>query len=144
MKSDKGTGRDGMVVKRSPLRSGGDRRKFSVSWRHCQKFEEIKRSNMSTRQGGQFYIKSQKRVFIVVIVLSHKALSGIYFSLQVCCLHIMLYNIQFPILCLYGISRCANVPVSAAMCCTCFFFSSFVLSHSGLFVFIIFGYSLVF
>lgn len=143
MKSDKATERDGMAVKRSPLRRGWDERKFSVSWRHCQKSEEIQRSNMNTRQGGQFYMKSQKRVFTVVIVLSHNALLGFTFLYRSVA-YVMLYNIQFPILCLYGISMWANVSVPAAMCCTCFFLSSFALSYSGLFAFIIFRYSSVF
>lgn len=98
---------------------------------------------MNTTQGGQFYMKSQKRDFIVVIVLSHDALLGFTFLYRSVA-YVMLYNIQFPILCFYGISMCANVSVPAVMCCTCFFLSSFALSCSGLFAFIIFRYPSVF
>lgn len=114
MKSDKATERDGMAVKRSPLRRGWDERKFSVSWRHCQKSEEIQRSNMNTRQGGQSYMKSQKRVFTVVIVLSHKALLGFTFLYRSVA-YVMLYNIQFPILCFYGFP-CVQMCLSLQPC----------------------------
>lgn len=60
----------------------------------------------------------------VVIVLTHNALSGLFFSLQVYCLQNILYTIQFPILCFYGIYMCASVSASGAICVSCAFSSA--------------------